>query len=388
MNKYLQLITLLLLLSYSSVNAEEFSIHGFLAQGLTQAKKSNAINDDGELSAALIELGLNAQWALTSRVRLSGQVVYLNGGNRYPQGSRLDYLFLDFSVQDTFDHQLNLYLGRYKNQHWLFSSTRDVPFTRPSIVLPQSIYYDAFRDIAVASDGIALKGYLQHASGEFEYNWSVGATSITAEQGRILLSPVVQGRANQKYVHQASLFWQPLGSQFSYGISLLDSEFNYRAAAVDFFSEGDMTVQRFMLTWRYQAERWEMVSEIMQERLSIKGFYAPGFTRDQMGQGGYLLGRYHLTPQLTTVLTLDYLTQNKDDRRGSALPEVGIPEYFGYQQSITMGVNYAVSASWQLQLEHHWVDGTGRLSPSLIPDQAVNTQRYWQLWALQLTYRF
>lgn len=381
------LAMLLCLLPYSS-QADTVTVHGFIAQGLTQAKGSNAVNDDGKVSTALTELGVNASWAISSRLKLSGQLVYLNGGNRYPEGGRLDYLFLDISVLDDFDHQLSLYLGRYKNQHWLYSSTRDVPFTRPSIILPQSIYYDAFRDIAVASDGVAVKGYIQRHSGELEYNWSLGATRITNAQSQILLSPLVQGQAKQKFVHQASLFWQSVGSQATYGVSLLDSDFTYGAAALDFFSDAELTVQRFMVTWRYQAEKWQLAAELMQERLSIRGFYQPAFQRDQKGQGGYLLGRYQLSAKLSALITFDYLTQNKDDKRGSSLPEIGIPAYFGYQQSIMFGVNYAFAHNWQWQAEHHWVDGTGRLSPSLIPDLALNNQRYWQVWALQLTYRF
>lgn len=370
------------------LQAETVSVHGFLAQGLSQARGSNAVNDEGDLSAALTELGINANWALSERLKLSGQVVYIDGGNRYPAGGRLDYLFLDVSVLDNFDHQLNFYLGRYKNQHWLYSSTRDVPFTRPSIILPQSIYYDAFRDIAVASDGVAIKGYIQHPAGELEYNWSLGATKITNAQQKILLGPLVQGKAKQKFVHQASVFWQSLGSQATYGLSLLDSDFTYNAAASDFFTDTDLTIQRFMLTWRYQAEKWELASELMQERMLISGFYLPEFKRDQKGLGGYLMGRYQVSAKLSALATLDYLTQNKQDKRGSMLPNIGIPAYFGYQQSIMFGFNYAFAPNWQGQIEHHWVDGAGRLAPSLTPNVLLNNQRYWQVWALQLTYRF
>lgn len=85
------LVMLLCLLPYSS-QADTVTVHGFIAQGLTQAKGSNAVNDDGKVSTALTELGVNASWAISSRLKLSGQLVYLNGGNRYPEGGRLDYL--------------------------------------------------------------------------------------------------------------------------------------------------------------------------------------------------------------------------------------------------------------------------------------------------------
>lgn len=387
-NKRLLVLVTPLLLFVTAAQAEPVSVHGFLAQGITQANGSNAINDDGDLSTALTELGINAKWNIYSRLKLSGQLVYLNGGNRYPEGVRLDYLFMDISLIDNFDHQLNLYLGRYKNQHWLYSSTRDVPFTRPSIILPQSVYYDAFRDIAVASDGVAIKGYIQQSIGELEYNWSIGATSITSAQSKILLSPAAYGKAKQEFVHQASVFWQGAGSQATYGLSFLDSNFSYAPTEYDLFYRGDVTVQRVMFNWRYQAEMWELAAELMQERMSINGFYQPELQRSQVGLGGYLLARYRFNGKLSGVLAVDYLTQNKDDKRGSQLPSGGVPAHFGYQQSAMLGASYTLASNWQLQAEHHWVDGTGRLSPSLIPDLKLNNQRYWQVWALQLTYWF
>lgn len=362
--------------------------HGFLAQGIAQAASSNAINDSGEVSAALTEVGINARMSVTERMSWSGQLVYLNGGNRYPEGARLDYLFLDLSLIDRFSQQLNVYFGRYKNQHWLYSSTRDVPFTRPSIILPQSIYYDVFRDIAVASDGIAIKGFWQQAYGELEYNWSYGATNISRDQTRLLLSPVVQGHARQRYVHQASVFWQGHGSQATYGMSLLDSAFNYSAGQQDPFTDGAVTVQRLMFNWRYQQENWELAAEIMQERLSINDFYFRGFNQTQHGVGGYLLGRYRFSPQLAAVLSVDYLTRDRQDSRGAGLAAQGIPGYFGYQHTLMAGLSFDLASRWRLQAEHHWVDGTGRLSPSLVPRLDINQQRYWQAWALHLMYWF
>lgn len=362
--------------------------HGFVAQGVAQAARSNAINNSGDVSAALTEVGINARMSLSERLSWSGQLVYLNGGNRYPEGARLDYLFLDLSLIDRFSQQLNVYFGRYKNQHWLYSSTRDVPFTRPSIILPQSIYYDAFRDIAVASDGVAIKGFWQQPQGELEYNWSYGATAISRDQTRLLLSPIVQGHAKQKYVHQASVFWQSHGSQATYGMSLLDSAFNYTAGVQDPFADGAVTVQRVMFNWRYQQENWELAAELMQERLSISDFYFQGFNQTQRGLGGYLLGRYRFTPQLAGVLSADYLIRDRKDSRGNSLVAQGIPGYFGYQHTLMAGLSYDLASRWRFQVEHHWVDGTGRLSPSLVPQLEINQQRYWQAWALQLMYWF
>ena len=136
---------------------QDFQFHGFAAQGVIDVSGSDFVNNDGSLSPKLTELGINGSYQLSSNLRLAGQVVYLNGGNRYEEGVRVDYALLDWSAYESANWQANIYLGRFKNNHWLYSSPRDIPFARPSIILPQSVYFDGFRDIAVGGDGAAIK---------------------------------------------------------------------------------------------------------------------------------------------------------------------------------------------------------------------------------------
>ncbi|SEA45875.1 hypothetical protein SAMN04488051_103290 [Alkalimonas amylolytica] len=371
--------------------ANEWQWHGFLAQGVIQADKSNFINRSGEPSLALTELGLNGALQLQPNLRVAGQVVYLDGGNRYPDGLKLDYLFVDWALVNQLDWRLNVYAGRFKNQHWIYSSTRDVPLTRPSIVLPQSVYFDTFRDIAVSSDGLALKASVDTTAGHLELNWSLGATPLSDKQTRLLLGEQVQGKSRQKYVHQASLFWQPEFSNWTLGISLLDSEFSYRSAAEAPFLDADFVVQRVMFNAQYLQERWQLVAEVFQERMDTSGFFAPDFEVQQFGQGGYVQGLYQVSPGFRLNATLDYFVANKDDRRGKNLEQSSqgsIPAYFGYQHSFSLAASKDLAPRVRVQLEHHWMEGTGRLAPGVLPDLVTNQDRYWQLWALQLMYWF
>ena len=279
---------------------------GFIAQGLIQAPDSSFVNFDGDMSAELTELGLSSSVQLAPAWRVAAQIVYLNGGNRYPPGLRLDYLFIDWNFFSSLDWQANVYLGRFKNQHWLFSATRDVPFTRPSIVLPQSIYFDAFRDISVATDGIAFQARNAGQYGDITINWSYGSTAISDEQSQLLLGRSTQGDMNLDFSHQASVFWQPVMSRFSFGLSLLDSDFNYTSAQNEPLSPADFTVQRVMLSARYQAELWDLTLEMQQERVKIEGFFAPQFYQNQFGQGGYLLLQYRPAANWRLYSWLDY----------------------------------------------------------------------------------
>ena len=126
---------------------DTWQIHGFLAQGLIDVDGSNYVNDTGKPSAELTEIGINASYQLSDNIRFAGQAVYLDGGNRYVKGFHLDYLLMDWSLYTDANWQVNLYLGRIKNYHWLYSSIRDVPMSRPSILLPQSVYFDAIKCI-------------------------------------------------------------------------------------------------------------------------------------------------------------------------------------------------------------------------------------------------
>ena len=73
---------------------ESLHFHGFVAQGIINANNSNFINDDESTSLELTEIGVNASYKIADDFRVAGQVVYLNGGNRYQAGARLDYLSL------------------------------------------------------------------------------------------------------------------------------------------------------------------------------------------------------------------------------------------------------------------------------------------------------
>lgn len=363
--------------------------HGFVAQGLIRTNDTSFVDPEQEFSPKLTELGINGSINLTSTIRLAGQGVYLNGGNRYPEGKRLDYLFLDFDLYDNASLNLNLHLGRYKNYHWLYSATRDVPHTRPSIILPQSVYFDGFRDIAVGSDGAAVVGGYSNRLGEWEFNWSYGNSPIGRDQTRIFFSDLSTGDIDQDFTHQLSVFLRPNAGPLQVGISLLDSDFTYNAGEQDPLIGGAVTVQRFMLTMQYAAEKWDLTSEILQERVFLRDIITPGFVRDSFGQGGYVQARYFLNPKITLLARIDILDSDKDDRNGTQLQATtGVPNYFGFHDTGTLGLTWHMRDNFRLQAEYHRVRGAGRITPAIFQDVANNSEEYNNVVALQATYWF
>ena len=368
-------------------------IHGFIAQGIIDVEGSDFVNDSGDVSTELTEIGLNASYQLSSQFRITGQVVYLEGGNRYDNGTRIDYALLDWSVFQNENWQINLYLGRFKNYHWLYSGTRDVPFTRPSIILPQSMYFDGFRDIAVGGDGGDLK--ISHSSdnlGDFDFNLSSGTTNISKEQTKLLLSELALGRMKQLSDVQTSLYWQPAFSFWRFGISFLDSDFEYASAEEgDNFLDAEIKLQRSIINAMYEGEKWEFAFEAFQERFILNGFYFDGYHQDKLGLGYYAQSQYKVDKNFTLLLRYEKFYSDKNDKSGKTLEgNTGglVPSYFAYQHDITLGISYDIAETFRLQLEFHNFTGTARLTPVVLPNLELNDSEHWHLWALQFMYWF
>lgn len=370
--------------------AENMSFHGFVAQGLTQSINSHFITNNDAVTADLTELGLNGRYQWSNDVALVGQLTYLDGGNRYEQGARLDYLFFDIHLPKVAGWDAHLHVGRFKNLHWLYSATRDVPHTRATVILPQSVYFDGFRDIALGSDGVLLQATKDGNWGVLEANWSMGRSPFSDYETRSFLGNQARGDAKQDYVQQISLYWQPRSLRWRIGVSGLDSQFAYHAAPDEFLVDGQSHVQRIMLSAVYYAEFWELSSEWLREYQTDAGAFAPNFIASRVGEGGYIQARYFFNEDINVLARYDTydFDRNDDNPSAVAFTQSNSAAYFGFQHTYTLGLTYDIRARLRLQVEHHWVHGGARLRGLINADTQINTDEHWRMWAAQLMYWF
>ena len=373
-------------------NNDDLQLHGFLSQGLIDVNGSNFVNDKETLSAELTEVGFNASYRLSSDFRFAGQIVYLNGGNRYNDGVRIDYALIDWSAYSDENWLVNFYLGRFKNNHWLYSSTRDVPFARPSIILPKSTYFDGFRDLAVGGNGLAMRAnYSSMSMGDFDFNLSYGQSDISKKQTKIILGKIASGNMKIDSDIQASVYWQPVLSQWRFGVAALDATFDYNSGDLDPFIDATLVTQRVLINALYEGEFWEFSGEMVQDRLVLDGLYFPELHSDVFSQGYYIQSRYQLTPELKALMRIERFYRDKNDKNGSEFKKStngSVAKHFGFQHDITFGLSYDLAKNMRLQAEYHWVDGTARLTPVLLPNVSLNNEQHWQMWAIQLMYWF
>lgn len=372
-------------------HAREIKVNGFIAQGVIQADGSNFVEDNGDISFKLTEVGVNSSYRFNSIFRVAGQAVYLDGGNRYQQGARIDYLFLESQLYDSDQWSVKAQLGRNKNYHWLYSATRDVPHTRPSIILPQSLYFDVFRDVALGVDGLALVTQGNNSLGEWDINFSLGTSPISSEQRTNLLGSTAKGKLKHDSDKQFSVYWRPNLSGFQYGVSVIDADFRYIQGENDAFVNGKETSQRLMFNVMYQGSKHEVALEVMRERTIAEDVLFPGYYSDTFAEGGYVQWRYFSQQNLTWMARLDLYDRDREDRNGSLISILSqgvVPSYFGYMDQATLGLTWEFSKNIQIQAEIHRVKGAARLAPIFTPDIVLNRNEYWNIWAVQLMYWF
>jgi hypothetical protein len=135
---------------------ENIQLHGFLSQGLVWTSDNRWYGDSPDTSSEFTEVGINASIRPVPKLLISAQVLSRIAGDMYDGTPELDYGHVDITVNTTDTNRFGIMVGRNKNPLGLYNETRDVPFTRPGIFLPQTVYFDKVRNLIHSSDGLIL----------------------------------------------------------------------------------------------------------------------------------------------------------------------------------------------------------------------------------------
>lgn len=169
----------------------DFQIHGFIGQSYILSSHNNVFGHSTSGaggSFGLTEAGLNASFRPLPKLLISAQVLSRRAGEGSSGMPRLDFAFLDYRLYSHEANQFGIRAGRLKNPFGFYNDTRDVPFTRPSILLPQSIYFDRTRNLALSGDSVQLYADVGHS------RWGTFSTQVG------LLFPIVSDRDTERAV--------------------------------------------------------------------------------------------------------------------------------------------------------------------------------------------
>ncbi|HMW41219.1 MAG: hypothetical protein JSR94_19145 [Proteobacteria bacterium] len=360
----------------------EWTFNGFLSQGysLSNTNRFNSSNQQGG-SFDLREAAVNTRWQVNDRLSMAAQLLYRDVPVANDDGVRLDYGFIDYSQAAVSGNQnYGVTIGRFKNPFGFFNETRDVPFTRPGVLLPQSLYTERGRPFAMASQGV-----LAHA----DFFTDTGTLALKASFGE-----PIPGGASLEYI----LFGNDLSGQFDPDKAVTaqvrydgagntegwSAALSYLYYSYDFSRPRSLGRDAFNFSFRVMAASLQYSTPDW--RITSEAGYGQAF--DNIDRfSAYLQGAYRLSPTLESFLRYDLMIVDVEDRWGHEYERQGRgPAHNRYAKDLTFGINWDLSPDLTVRAEWHHVEGTGWLSPA--EANLRETDRRWNLGMLELSFRF
>lgn len=366
-------------------------IHGFATQAFIATSDNNFFGEtSGDEHFGLTELGLNASVRPLSNLHVAAQLLSRRAGEGDDGEVRFDYALVDFHPLASARNRLGVRAGRIMNPLGLYNDTRDVAFTRPSIFLPQSIYFDRTRDLALSADG--AHAYGEHRFDAGELLWQFGVVDPRVKHGEIeraLLGADMPGRLEADTSYVGRLLWEVDGGRVRLAVSGASVNIDYEPAAVDPLSAGRIRFTPLIYSFQYNDEGWSLTSEYARRGFHLRDFGVVPETK-LTGESGYVQSSWRIRPNWSVLLRYDVLYSDREDRSGTAYAAVNPAArraYSRYAKDATVGVAWNVTPSVLLRAEYHNVEGTAWL-PSFDNPDALATSKYWDMFAILASYRF
>ena len=390
-------LALLMVLGLPSVQVQalewgdELQVHGFLTQGYVNTTDNNFFGDSEDGSFEFRELGINASYQAAPSVLLSGQMLSRRAGEMYGGAVTVDYALLDWEVSNDSRRAFGLRLGRIKNPLGLYNETRDVAFTRPGVFVPQQIYFDSVRNLVLSADGVQLYARRTTDAGNWGFNLGAGTNPIDKNVEIAYLGGDFGGDLDSEGVSWiARAEFETHDSAWRVALSAAKAQLDYSAEPTDPIGSGSIDFLFWIASLQYNAERWSLTAEYMEEPVDFDDFGPLYDERDSTVQGYYLQGSYLMRDDLELVMRYTEGFGDKDDRNGrkQSAQTFGIaPPHSFYQKDIVLGVRWDVTPRFMLRAEHQWTEGTWTLSRRENPVPAEHDKN-WNMFSLLGSYRF
>lgn len=394
-NKVIISLCWLLCLASTSTAASEESlglpksvqIHGFLSQGFLHTSDNNLFgHSDDNISVDFRELGINGSWRPLPDLQLALQVVWRNAGQTDQEDLRIDYGVLNYAVLSSESTLLGIKAGRVPTPLGLYNDTRDVASTRPGVLLPQSIYFDRNRNIALSSDGGYLYAEQRTDYGDLMFN--IGAFIPRNEDPSFKHSLVGSSPGNFEgdvsWLTRLNYEWQ--GGMVRLAVTYGEYNADYRPEVTDRqFLPGNFRFNPLIFSAQYNAENWSITGEYALRKTRIHDFGPALPNMDYTGESYYVQGLYNITSRIQGLVRYDQLIWDKNDRDGQKFARTfSVPAYSRFAKDWTFGLRISLMSTLLLSAEYHRINGTGWLSTL----ENRQTTQHWDLYTLMLSYDF
>lgn len=365
--------------------------NGFISQGWVLSDHNGFYGDsDGTRgSFDYRELGLNGFLEVTPQLKLNAQILSRVAGKSSDGDPVIDYMFADWSLLQRPDQQAGVRIGRNKNAFGLFNETRDIAFTRPGIIMPQSIYFDQLRELLLSSDGLGFYYRKAAAYGNWLVDAQYGQLQAEEPTESIFMGGSKTGGFSDSRAAVGRLLFEPRGGRWRLGFTGINANFPFSPGPGDhpLYTEGDVGIWLAILSAQYNLELWSFTVEAARGETHWKEL-GPLVPDRSTLEGIYLQVDHRLSTQWQLTLRYDYQALSPTTSSGENFNALyGLPGHIGYAKDLTAGLRYQPNSRWDLSTELHHINGTVWLSREENPNPA-ELKQHWNLLMFQAAYRF
>lgn len=375
----------------SAQQLKDLRWHGFLSQGVIHTDENNFFGDSTDTSFDFRDVGLGFSWKPKSNLLLSAQLIYRDAGLTSPNGVNLDFAMVNYSFINRLDFGLGIRAGRVKNPYAFYNETRDIAATRPSVLLPQSIYPEAFRDFFHSSDSVVLYGYKSIGNWVVNVDALAGKANIDNRSERLLIPSLQPASINDDNLFGVRSIFEFDGGRLRIGFTYV--EFDAQIDTVPVLAPpagilpGGVDLKNRIISVEYNWERLQFTSEYLLLKTSYSDVFGPGVRTSREREGYYFQLGYRLNEQWRVFSRYDVSYLDRKDKSGDSQLLIGRPRSDGFSKDITVGAQYRFSDDWLLAGEVHHIKGTSNVADIESPNRS-SLKEDWNLYTLQLSYKF
>lgn len=408
---------LALLLSASTQSSalelgESSQIHGFINQAFLYSPDNPYAGSDAlNGSLKFREVGLNGFTEFSPDFRLAGQILSRKQDQADDGDVRVDFLLADYLILSDQSATFGVRAGRVKNNIGFYNAIRDIPSARPGYNVPDSIYFDAFRDTLLSIDGINLYGSASISDSLITWELSVGERNVDSEDFEYFAfgQRISQGEAGKVPLKILNVNLIPsFQRDLRFGVSLVDLEIELEdtlsiaeaQAALMSAPPGDILTnpQNYVtgaeiegllaiFSAQYSFENWIITAEYLNLDSDFDAQFAGIDTsQSQTTEGYYLQLEWLASAQTSWFTRYEELYLNNDDRSGKESSSPNNP-YRGFGKGWTVGGKWQFKNNWSVVGQASFNEGTAWL-PTYEGIEDEDIEKYWNYYVLSLNYQF
>lgn len=426
---------ILVFLSAQSAGALELgsegqvSIHGFITQGYLLSSDNKFFGDtDNGGTYHFNERGINFTSDVSDRLRLGIQFFSRDFGNLGNNDVTIDWAYADYS----FTEWANFRAGKLKMPQGLYNTSRDVDMLRTSVLLPQSVYNEGWRDSINALNGFEYYGYAPAGKvGSFEYHFLGGVNQfeddgpemrLLEDQFPIYLGvDVSNNKVDRTYV--GSVLWESPLEGLSFGLSGWEMNFTAETSSTPDGSvpgaptldpsEIEVTQTGWTTSLQYAVGDFVFSTEYNRINYEFEDpIYVPG-GKDFDSEGYYGMITYRFTDWFEVGTYYSEYYANRDDKDGEKAAQKwaasegllgGYPpgqEHRAYLKDLALSLRFDITENWIFKLEGHKMrggaimlnsDGNTDFYPSSFANNGLiegpSYTKDWELYTAKVSFSF